>query len=192
MTAVADPLRPGQVFRDCDECPEMVVVNVAFRMVSGPATIAEPFAIGVHPVTAAEWDACVQDGGCGGWIPTRRLSGGGASPVIDVSWHDATAYALWLSERTGREYRLPSDGEWRIAAERHGDACRGTILADGSKAWGACGMDSAGMGEWTADCWYRDGHCLTRSSKRYHAVDLRSHQADLRSRIKIRVALTMN
>ena len=74
-------LRPGRVFRDCPECPEMVVVPAgSFMMGSAPdeegrdndegpvhrVTIAKPFAVGKYEVMFAEWDACVADGGCGG------------------------------------------------------------------------------------------------------------------------------
>jgi len=37
-------------------------------------------------------------------------------PVVGVSWIDATQYCLWLSERTGRRFRLPFEAEWECAA----------------------------------------------------------------------------
>jgi formylglycine-generating enzyme required for sulfatase activity len=37
-------------------------------------------------------------------------------PVIHVSWNDAVKYCEWLSQKTGKNYRLPSEAEWEYAA----------------------------------------------------------------------------
>ncbi len=121
---------PGSVFRDCDVCPEMVVLpSGSFRMGSpssekyrldneGPVRrvrIGYAFAVGKYEVTFAEWDACVSDGGCGGYRPSDRGWGRGKRPVIEVSWDDAKGYVDWLSRKTGKEYRLLSESEWEYA-----------------------------------------------------------------------------
>ena len=80
------PVKPGsgESFRDCADCPEMVVAPAgSFAMGSPetepdrmhqegpqhPVSFAEPFAVGRFAVTFAEWDACAADGGCGGYQP---------------------------------------------------------------------------------------------------------------------------
>ena len=123
--------KPGDTFRDCPGCPEMVVVpEGSFRMGSpesekgrdddeGPVrqvTIEYRFAVGVYEVTFEEWDACERDSGCGGYWPDDEGWGRGSRPVINVSWEDARAYVDWLSRKTGEAYRLLSEAEWEYVA----------------------------------------------------------------------------
>ncbi|MEM1137735.1 MAG: SUMF1/EgtB/PvdO family nonheme iron enzyme [Bacteroidota bacterium] len=37
-------------------------------------------------------------------------------PIVYISWKDAQEYCDWLSEKTGKKYRLPTTKEWEIAA----------------------------------------------------------------------------
>jgi formylglycine-generating enzyme required for sulfatase activity len=119
-------LQAKEIFRDCPECPEMVVVPAgSFRMGSEEAsdeqpihnvTLKRPFAAGRFEVTFAEWDRCVADGACT-HTPADSDWGRGQQPVIDVSWDDITTTFLpWLSRRTGHAYRLLSEAEWEYAA----------------------------------------------------------------------------
>ena len=117
-------------FRDCPDCPQMVVVPAGrFRMgcVSGQGCFAvekpvrqvrirRPFALSAREVTFSEWDACVSAGGCGGYRPDDAGWGRENRPVMNVSWNDTRSYVSWLSRRTGKMYRLPSESEWEYAA----------------------------------------------------------------------------
>jgi len=59
-------------------------------------------------------------------------------PVVCVSHSDAVAYAQWLSKRTGLDYRLPTQNEWRsIAIYRAGEPCRAGVIACGNKGTSA-------------------------------------------------------
>ncbi len=121
---VRSDAKPGEVFRDCSECPEMVVVGAgSFEMGSNTdyenpvhrVTISKPFAIGRYEVTFDQWDRCVEEKGCKPQ-PDDREWGRGPRPVMDVSWADAKAFVAWLSQKTGQTYRLPTEAEWEYAA----------------------------------------------------------------------------
>jgi formylglycine-generating enzyme required for sulfatase activity len=116
--------QPGNIFRDCENCTELVVVpSGSFSMGSATdyenpvhrVTIAKPFAMGRREITFEEWDRCVDAGGCK-YRPSDRDWGRGDRPVINVSWDDAKAFVAWLSQRTGQTYRLPTEAEWEYAA----------------------------------------------------------------------------
>lgn len=134
LTAGPDPAKgkkPGETFRDCPDCPEMMIVPPGrFMMGSDPqdegatgeespkraVTIDRAFAVGEYEVTFAEWDACVRAGGCSGYRPDDAGGGRGSFPVVNVGWTDAQEYIKWLNIRTGRTYRLLSEAEWEYAA----------------------------------------------------------------------------
>ena len=88
----------------------------------------------------------------------------GAHPAVCVSFEDATAYAQWLSQRTGETYRLPTASEWRQAAnyKGSGDACvdgridcgqDGTVAVSQGPAspLGLIGVHGNAR-EWSSDC----------------------------------------
>jgi formylglycine-generating enzyme required for sulfatase activity/lipoprotein NlpI len=125
---VVDEYQPGESFTDCDDCPEMVVAppgtfHMGDTMGSGSAverpshrvTIGSPLAVGKFEITYAQWDACVADGGCS-FKPADDGLGRGARPVTGISWNDTREFLAWLSEKSGRRYRLPTEAEWEYVA----------------------------------------------------------------------------
>ena len=120
----------GERFSDCSVCPEMVLVPAGSFLMGSPSseeerldnegpvhrvTIPQPFAVGRYEVTFDQWDACVSEGGCS-HVPHDAGWGRGNRPVVNVNWHDAGEYVDWLSDKTGKRYRLLSEAEWEYAA----------------------------------------------------------------------------
>lgn len=174
---------------DGGEGPEMVVIPAGrFRMgdLQGdgdpderPArqvTIARAFALGRYEVTFEEYERFCR--ATGSPVPDDSGFGRGLQPVVNVTWQDALAYALWLGRQTGQRYRLPSEAEWEYAA-RGGTRTRywwGDEPGSGRANCGGCGTPwdgerSAPVGrmpanpfglhdvignlwEWTADCYH--------------------------------------
>jgi formylglycine-generating enzyme required for sulfatase activity len=122
-------LKSRDSFKDCPDCPEMVVVPAGNFVMGSPVnekdrdqdegpqrkvTIARPFAVGKFEVTAEEWDRCAAESRC---RPSGQILGRGKHPVVDVSWNDITKeYLPWLSQRTGEIYRLLTEAEWEYVA----------------------------------------------------------------------------
>ncbi|OGL58971.1 MAG: hypothetical protein A3J27_08080 [Candidatus Tectomicrobia bacterium RIFCSPLOWO2_12_FULL_69_37] len=183
-------LSSGKTFRHCGDCPEMAVIPPgSFTMGSAPdekehrpeegparlVAIPKAFAMARFETTFAQWDACVADSGCA-HVPQDRGWGRGNMPAIYVHWQDAQDYVKWLTRRTGRTYRLPSEAEWEYAARAGSQASFwwGKELKPDQANCDRCGRNpsrqTAPVGsfppnpfglfdmhgnvwEWTADCW---------------------------------------
>ena len=157
--------QPGAVFRDCEVCPEMVVMP------------GGRLALGRYEVTVGEYRAFASatDGGrddCfgygyGSWQNTS-FPQTDRHPVTCVSWDDAQAYVSWLSRTTGATYRLPTEAEWERAAAGSERGCDEERTGNhGTCPVGSYGANSVGLSdmvgngrEWTEDCW--EGNCRRR------------------------------
>ena len=188
-------LKPGEVIRDPLKTggngPEMVDIPAGkFRMgdiqgVGGKEEqpvhevhIAQPFAMGRYEITFEEYDQFARATGRN--LPQDDGWGRGRQPVIHVSWNDAVAYAGWLSQQTGRHYRLPTEAEWEYAARAGAETAYwwGNEVKQGLANCLGCGSpydgkrtapvgsfkpnpfgvyDTTGnVTEWVQDCWHEN------------------------------------
>ncbi len=168
---------PGQTFKDCAECPEMVVIPAGRFLMGSPRTesghnrdegpqrwVDVPrFAMGKFEVTQEQWQAVM------GNNPSVFKDCGLNCPVENVSWNDAQEFVRRLSQRTGLNYRLPSEAEWEYAARAGtttayswGDrfdgnrANNGRTVQVGSYPANALGLHDmhGNVFEWVQDVWH--------------------------------------
>ena len=146
---------PGEVFRDCADCPEMVVLR------------GGRLALGRYEVTVGEYRAfgSATGGGAGdcygdswrdpGFPQTDR------HPVTCVSWDDAQEYVSWLSRTTGATYRLPTEEEWGRAAAGSQPGCgREQSGGRGTCPVGSYGANGAGLSDMVGNVWEWIAGCL--------------------------------
>jgi formylglycine-generating enzyme required for sulfatase activity len=161
----ARDLPPGKVFKDCVDCPEMVVIPAdSFDIGSSGSdqkdetpgrriTIEQPFAMGRFEITRGQFAAFVSATGYDAGNRCLMLDDGqweesagnnwrnpgypqdDSHPVVCVNWADAQAYVKWLSQQTGRHYQLPAETQWEYA-------CRAGARNE------YCGSDAADSVAW--------------------------------------------
>ena len=182
-------LKPKDIFRDCYNCPEMVVIGPGTGLVGSKKFKSEmpqrrikfpvPFAIGRFETLHSEWRACVEDNGCK-HKPHDHEWGEERMPVININFGMVQNYIRWLSKKTGKKYRLPSEAEWEYAARAGSEKnywfgdnvgkkrinCRkcGTPWSGVGNApvgsfdpnpWGLYDMHGNAF-EWVEDCWNKN------------------------------------
>lgn len=173
----------GEPFRDGGG-PELLLVPGG-RLAGFPNT----FAVTRFEITRADYKrfadatrrqpaSCRDDGRRLSWLDPGFPQTGG-DPVVCVSYDDAVAFAAWLSQQSGRVYRLPTEAEWlALRGAAPGSACgnlRGENAACGDRhAYtspvgrfaGESDLPADLIGnvrEWTASCVYKDVNPLKRA-----------------------------
>lgn len=173
-------------FRDIPFSPEMVIVPAGtFFMGSDVGqgrsnerprreVSVRSFAISRFTITFDEWDYYTRHSE-ERYIPSDEGWGRGNQPAINISWQDAQAYTLWLSNQTGYNYRLPSEAEWEYMAlaGSNTDFSWGNAIGPEKanyeynagrpspvetylpNAWGIFNAQG-NVWEWCADCWHND------------------------------------
>lgn len=123
--------RPGH--GDFDEVPAHTV------------RITHPFRISVTQVSPAEYEQ---------FDPTYKPHASTPAYAAGVSWEQAMAYCRWLTKKTGKPWRLPTEAEWEYVARAGGDKIFGAsdtpVPLDQPNAFGVENQE-VGRPEWTLD-----------------------------------------
>jgi formylglycine-generating enzyme required for sulfatase activity len=148
------------------------------------AVIARGLVVMRHQVTEVAYRRCAEAGACS---MVNRGVAAADRPATGLSWRDASAYAAWLSDRSGMNFRLPTDEEWAYAAASRfsGDAVPDVTIATdpGRRALaryeadsrrdktadreprpiGSFGINENGLADLAGNVWEWTDSCFTRS-----------------------------
>ncbi len=107
----------GSIIKDCAYCPEMIAIP------------GRNYEMGKHEVTQAQWQAVMGN--------NPSAFEGANQPVEKVSWNDIQKYLTKLNQKTGKQYRLPTEAEWEYAC------------------YGGSQTEYCGSGNFDAVAWYK-------------------------------------
>lgn len=185
--------------------PNVTPQLIALERPKHRVRITRPFYLGVYEVTKEQFsqftaaagyrtDAEEDGNGGAGWNPqTKRIeqrseftwrywgvNQSAVSPVVNVSWNDATAFCEWLSKKEGKKYRLPTEAEWEYACRAgsttrfyNGDDPRGLAQIGNVLDIGTCelmGIDTSALNRPSVIGLVlnaRDGYALTAPVGRF-------------------------
>ncbi|ADP72139.1 protein of unknown function DUF323 [Rhodomicrobium vannielii ATCC 17100] len=195
---IVQQFEPGngqrESFADCAHCPEMVVIpagqvvvgarpeSAGYRPEEAPAhrvVLKKPLAVSKRVISAGNWRACVDAGVCRLTL-SSLLAIGPTVPATRLTWFDAKGYVDWLSQITGRRYRLLSEAEWEYALRATSDRDGSERSEQGSRppfdpmaelggggpfgrmryerasmtSANAWGLYTGTVFEWVEDCWH--------------------------------------
>ena len=107
---------------DSDEKPAHEVTVKAFKLAAHEVTVAQYLScVAAEKCPEPIWrekgsEYNIRTGTNGGYKNMGEALTNSDHPIVGVSWNDATAFANWLKEQTGKDYRLPTEAEWEYAA----------------------------------------------------------------------------
>ena len=149
--------------------------------ISVTVTVAPGLRMGRYGVSNREWAACFKAGGCARAADVRGDEGPD-NPVVRVNWHEAMQFARWLSQATGRRYRLPTQQEWyyvfglgkgfRVQSRLYDYRDLEAVRKVPKRTWkrGHFGENAWGVADMVGNVWSWTLSCYTASQARLQAV----------------------